>query len=87
MGYSGLAPGQNDHYGVRSAGRIFREMAHILVVTQPGFVCIFFRFGGRKLWSGSVEPSPAALIRAAFNFSNPRGMQKEEDANASSSFW
>ena len=57
MGYSGLAPGQNDHYGVRSAGRIFREMVHILGVTQPGFDCIFFRFGGGKLWCRQHRPT------------------------------
>ena len=51
----------------------------MLGVTRRGFVCIFFRYGGRKLWSGSDEASPAALIRAAFNFSNPRGEIKKAD--------
>ena len=48
----------------------------MLGVTRRGFVSIFFRFGGRKLWSGSVEPSPAALIRAAFHFRIPAGSKK-----------
>lgn len=56
MGYSGLAPGQNDHYGVRSAGRIFREMVHILGVTQPGFVSVFSRFAEENYGAASIGP-------------------------------
>jgi hypothetical protein len=36
-----------------------------------GFVYIFSRQGGRKFWFGFVQPSPAALVRAALNRSNP----------------
>ena len=57
MGYSGLAPGQKENFGVRTAsGRIFWEMVRIRSVTQPGFVSVFSRFAEENYGAASIGP-------------------------------
>ena len=48
------------------------------MVPLTGLDLHFSSLMDEKLWSGTVKPSPVALIRAAFNCSSPYGIKKRD---------
>lgn len=74
MGYSGLAPGQKENFGVRTAsGRIFWEMVRIRSVTQPGFVSVFSRFAEENYGAASI--GPRLTMDCAYAGGDPPGIR------------